>query len=260
MRYGVCIGCSSDNAFSAAKAGFDYTESNFGGIAGMTEDDFKSFEKAMLNVGIPCEAANCFMPSFLPPVGPNVKYDEIKEYVKRGMSRSEALGIKTVVFGSGGARRLPEGFSFSEGFKQLIYFVKEIASPIAMNHGISIAVEPLRRQETNIINSACEGVMLATIVDKPNVFGLVDLYHMLACGDTHESIMLLKDHIGHSHISNPFGNDKEGRIFPKNEAEYDYKGFVDALEKAGCGRCSIEASTDDFEKDAIAAAHLLKSL
>ena len=44
----------------------------------------------------------------------------------------------------------------------------------------------------------------------------------------------------------------------KNESEFDYKGFFDALKFAGCERVSIEASTDNFFEDAKIAYDVLK--
>ena len=42
-------------------------------------------------------------------------------------ARLARLGTQIVVFGSGGARRVPEGFSKEEAFKQLVEFGKRIA-------------------------------------------------------------------------------------------------------------------------------------
>ena len=52
------------------------------------------------------------------------------------------------MFGSGGARRVPEGFPKEDAFEQFVEFGKRIA-PEARAHGLTIAIEPLCRDETN---------------------------------------------------------------------------------------------------------------
>lgn len=261
MRYGVCMGVKNPEYVKVCEdAGCDYIESNFGQIARCTEEEFSAFEKAINESAIKCEAANCFMPGDLSMVGENVNYDAIREYVDFGMSRGAKIGLKTVVFGSGGARRLPEGWSYREGIRQLAYFLGEIVSPIAAKYGITVVTEPLRAAETNVINTVKEGVMLASFAGKDNISGLADLYHMLNAGDTNDDVRQLKGNLHHAHISNPYGNEKDRRIFPADPSEFDYKSFVDALEYAGCERCSVEAATSDFVKDTPVAISVLKNL
>ena len=257
MRFGVCFGFGTANVKTAADCGYDYIESNFGGIVRATEEEFKSFKAALVENSITCEAANCFLPNELPPVGENVDYDALRTYLHKGMSRSEELGIKTVVFGSGKARAVPVGFPFGEAFKQLVSFLSDVVSPIALDHGITVVTEPLRRFESNIINSGCEGAMLAALADKPNIKCLVDLFHMSFCGDTNDTVRLLKGMLVHAHISNPVDGSRD---FPKAEDPFDYKSFIEALEFAGCPRCSVEAKTSDFATDAQLSIKLLRGL
>lgn len=260
MRFGVCLGFNPDYVKVCEDAGCDYVESNFGQIARASDEDFAAFEKAINESSLKCEAANCFMPNDLSMVGENVNYEGIKEYVDKGMARGARIGLKTVVFGSGGARRLPEGWSYREGIRQLAYFLGEIVSPIAEKYGITVVTEPLRAKETNVINTVKEGVMLAAFAGKENISGLADLFHMVYGGDTNEDVRQLKGHVYHAHISNPNGDEKDARIYPASASEYDYKAFIEALEFAGCERCSVEASTHDFIKDTPIAISVLKNL
>lgn len=259
MRYGVCMGVKNPEWVKICEdAGCDYVESNFGQIANSTDEEFAAFEAAIAASSINCEAANCFISISM--VGENVDYDAIKEYVERGMARGSRIGLRTVVFGSGRARSIPEGWSYKEGIRQLAYFLGEIVSPIAEKYGVTVVTEPLRMAESNVINTIKEGVMLASFAGKDNISGLADLYHMLGCGDTNEDVMLLKGNLAHAHISNPYGDGVDKRTYPKEVTEYDYKAFIDALEFAGCTRCSVEAATHNFEVDTPAAIKLLKSL
>ena len=253
MKLGFCIGGDAHKIRLAELAGADYVETAFDMLARDDGAEYDAFAAALKESAIPCESANCFIPGSLKLTGETVDEDALRRYVGRGMERGAAIGLKTVVFGSGGARRVPEGFSFAEAFRQLARFLREIAGPLAARNGITVVVEPLC--DCNIINTGKEGVMLAAAANLPNVLGLVDLYHMAKIGERIDNIRDLKGLLGHSHIAEP-----SQRVFPKDPAEYDYKAFVDALEYAGCPRCSVEAGNKDFASEAITAMRVLKNL
>lgn len=262
MRFGVCCGIDNEEKVKiAVESGFDYIECGFQLFANASEEQLKEWEEREKKYGILCEATNCFLPNTLPVTGENVDYDALTEFVNRGMKNAARMGVKTVVFGSSGARSIKEGFPYAKAVEQMGYFLREIASPAAAKYDITVVTEPLSFKETNMINTVKEGVMLAVLAGKENIKGLADLYHMCNSGDTNEDILMLIGSIAHAHISNPNENDMgEKRIYPKSLDEFNYKSFVDALEKVGCERVSVEAAVIDFSIDAPAAAKLLKSL
>ena len=261
MRYGVCIGLdNSDKIRIAAGSGFDYIECGFGTLSKCSDEEFEIYKNVLNENNIKVEAANGFLPGELKVCGEKVDYDALYAYIEKGMLRGSQIGLKTVVFGSGGARCLPDGCDYAKGFLQISQFLRDIAGPLAEKYGVRIVMEPLRRKECNIINTVKEGVMLAVCSGRENVGGLADLFHMVEEGDTNEDIKDLKGSLWHAHISNPVKRANANRIYPQGENEFDYKAFIEALEYAGCTRCSIEASCFDFEKEAPVAAQLLKSL
>lgn len=261
MRFGVCCGIDDVKKVKiAVDCGYDYLECGFQMFANATEEQLSEWEETEKKYGIFSEAVNCFMPDSLRVTGENVDYDAIREFVARGMKNSARMGVKVVVFGSSGARNIPEGYSYAKGISQMGYFLREIASPEAEKYGITVVTEPLCTAESNLINTVKEGVMLAVLADRPNIKGLADLYHMKKCGDTSEDLRMVSDSIYHAHISNPNGKDDKKRIYPVSVDEYDYKSFLDALREGGCERCSIEANVIDFSVDAPAAIKLLRSL
>ncbi len=261
MRFGVCTGIDNEeNVRIAAESGYDYIECGFQMFANATEEQLAEWEAREQKYGIFAEAANCFLPNALPVTGDSVDYDALREFVARGMKNSARLGLKTVVFGSSGARSVKEGYSYEKAVKQMGYFLREIASPEASKYGITIVTEPLQKAETNMINTVKEGVLLAALADRENIRCLADLFHMVQCGDTAEDILMIKDSIVHAHISNPIGKDGKKRIYPLSPEEYDYKSFLDALRQGACERCSIEAAVTDFALEAPLAIKLLRSL
>ncbi len=262
MRYGVCLYMGSPNDVALAKqAGFDYVECGFQQYVRGGDEMLCAFRNALRENDILCEAANCFMPGDLPVIGSDLSNPEMREFVETGMRVGSELGLKTVAFGSGGARKLPDGVPFAEGVLQLAAFLREIAGPIAAKYGVTIAVEPLRRNECNIIHTLDEGAMLAALSGQPNVAVLADVYHMWGAGEDYAVLRRFQGSIAHGHISNPeTPNTEAKRTFPLDPEEFDYKGFVDALRAVGCKRCSIEARCFDFAAETAKAGPLLRAL
>ncbi len=261
MRFGVCRGVDAlEDIKTAAKAGFDYIECGFSGLSRCSDEEYEAFAAALSENNIKCEAANGFLPRDYKVVGDEFDEEKVAAYIEKGMARGAKVGLKVVVFGSGKARAVPEGTSFAEAYKQLVYFLGEVAAPIAAKYGVTVVTEPLRKDESNIIHTIKEGVMLGASTGRDNVAGLGDIYHMVGAGDTYDDVRELKGSILHSHISNPNGRNGKNRVYPADADEFDYKGFIAALEFAGCPRCSVEAGCDDFAREAPIAAGILKGL
>lgn len=261
MKYGICVGMDQLNRIQvAAQCGYDYIEANFTAMTQADEATFAAFKEALAENNIPCEAANCFLPGNIRLTGPEADLASARAHIEKGMKRADELGIRVIVFGSGGARKVPEGTPFREAFEQLIVFLREVAGPIAAQYGISIAVEPLCPQETNIINRVKEGAMLAAASGCENVGGLGDLFHMAIIGDDGAELRALKGCLMHTHIANPALNTPKQRWYPADPAEYDYADFIRAAEYAGSPRCSVEGTCSDFETEAPKALETLRAI
>lgn len=261
MRYGMCMGIDSPQNIKIAKdAGFDYMECGFSYLSQAEDEIVARFADALASADIRCEAANCFLPSDLAVIGNDYHAARFTDFIEKGMERGKKLGLEVVVFGSGAARRIPDGVSFADGFRQLGDFLGNVVSPIAEKYGITMVIEPLRKDETNIINTVKEGAMLAVLSGKNNVAGLADLYHMVGVGDTNDDIRQLKGSIKHAHFSNPSSYAGLKRGFPKSFEEFDYRSFIDALEAIGCERCSVEARCTDYPTEAAESGKLIEML
>jgi sugar phosphate isomerase/epimerase len=202
---------------------------------------------------MPAPVANLFVPASIKLTGPQIDREQQMSYVKKAFARVSRLGVQLIVFGSGGARQVPDGFSKQEAFQQLVEFCKRIA-PEAKARNITIAIEPLRRQECNIINTAAEGLELVKAANHPNIQLMIDFYHLAIEKEDPAIIIKAKDHLRHLHMANP-----EGRVFPLKWEEYNYGPFFEHLRKVGYDkRISIEARTTDFPKEAPPAIALLR--
>jgi sugar phosphate isomerase/epimerase len=249
---GVCLDASKFDAAQAA--GFDYVEIGASRVAGLPDAEFATLVAQVQQLRIPVAAANTFLPGTLKVVGPEIDKTKQEAYVETCLARLQKLGVKVVVFGSGGARRVPDGFSRDEAFNQLVDFCRRIA-PIAGKHGITIAIEPLRRQETNIINTAREGLALAKAVDRPEIRLLVDFYHLSEEAESPDILLEAGRMVVHVHVANP-----KGRVYPLGADEAAYAPFFANLCKIGYpGRVSVEASTKDFEAEAPKSIAMLRA-
>ncbi len=258
MKIGVCRGF--DDFFgikAAAEAGADYIEAGFASFVNNEDAKFDFCKDYLQQYNMPCYSANCFIPGTLKVTGENVDYAALDEYISKGFANGAKLGLKTVVFGSSGARNVPEGFSPEKAKEQIAYFLKEYAGPRAKEHGIIIAIEPLSTKDTNIIFTMAEAAEIAKMSGAENVFALGDLYHMCYNNDEVANVYTLGGAVRHAHIAEP-----SKRKFPSrsDDAKYIamYGEFLKALEKTGCTHCSIEAGTDAFSKEAGEAIALLK--
>jgi D-psicose/D-tagatose/L-ribulose 3-epimerase len=242
------------NVAAAKAAGFDYVELGTTEVAALSDEDFDKAAADVARIGLPTPAANLFLPATLKVTGPDIDREQQRAYVTKAFDRLSKLGVRIVVFGSGGARRVPDGFAKSDAFDQLVDFGRRVA-PLARARGITIAVEPLRREETNIINSAAEGLQLVEKIDDPGFQLMVDFYHLASEREDAQIIVRARDHIRHFHMANP-----TGRVFPLTADEFDYAPFFRALRSIGySARISVEASTKDFDADAPRAIAFLRA-
>jgi sugar phosphate isomerase/epimerase len=241
------------NLEAAKAAGFDYVELGTTEIAGLSDVDFDAAAARIKALGIPTPAANNFLPATLKVTGPQIDTEAQMAHVRKALTRLAKLGVEVVVFGSGGARRVPDGFAKEEAFKQLVDFGRRAAREARAN-GITIAIEPLRKQETNIINTAGEGLELVNAIADPNFQLMIDFYHLASEQEDPAIVIRAKDHIRHLHAANP-----NGRVFPKKWDEFDYAPFFANLKTIGYDRrISMEGNTTDLAADAPVTIALLR--
>ncbi len=244
MKFGVCG--DLERAAAAASAGYDYAEWNVPNLLKPEDEDAFQARLAELKAApIPYTSANGFIPGELKITGPDVNMKALTDYVATTMKRAEIAGVDIVVFGSGGARQIPDGFDTARAHEQLVDFCR-MCGPLASDHGVTIAIEPLNLKECNVITSVGEGADLAREVDHPGVKLLADSYHMLEDDDPWSAIVENGDLIVHTHIAT-----KDNRRAPGAEP-CDLSGFFNALNEINyTGRVSIEGR---FENDELPAA------
>ena len=185
VEIGVC-GSIADFE-KAEQFGFDYFEPAVAALAALSDDAFADFAKRVSKSRLRCECFNSFIRT-LTVVGPAVDNAALTAYMNSALDRCRTLGATIVVWGSAGSRNVPEGFSRDRAWQQMVSFLR-MAGPIAQARNIVIAIEPLRKQESNIINSGAEAFRLVREVDHPNVKMIIDYYHL---AQEHEDPQILR--------------------------------------------------------------------
>lgn len=251
MKIGIC--CGFEQAEGALSLGYDYVEFSLTAIEAMAEGEFR----ALADKGHRVYACNSMIPAKYRLTGPEADLHSAWGYCERAAGCAAALGVGLVVFGSAGARNLPEGTSAAEGYRQLAEYLS-MAGDVFGGRGIRLAVEPLGKAESNIVHFVAEGMYLAGRSGSRNVGALADLNHMDANGEGMDGILAAGPRLWHCHIAN-----SRGRLFPRagDGQEARYRAFFGALRAVGYeGGVSVEASTQRFAEDAEAALSCLRAL
>lgn len=253
ISLGLCTGW--ENAALAASLGYDYIEPALNRLAALEEEDFRAACDTVEAGGFPCQAFNCLLPGEIRVTGGAVDPARQADYLARAFQRAARLGAKVIVFGSGGARQVPEGFSHRRAWVQLGEFLAR-ANDAAAPLGLTVVLEPLSREECNILHTVPEATALASLLDLPHLGVLGDTYHMARNGEPLTALAQTGGLLGHLHLANP-----AGRRFPREGDGVDYEALFALLEEMGyTGRVSVEASTQDLAGDARAALALLDRL
>ena len=249
MRFGVCA--APEQAGLLAEAGYDYLEASVAGDLIPEEDEAAWAEKRrpLLSLPLRPEAFNSFVRSGK-IVGPEADPARLRRYVDTALGRAAEVGGEIIVFGSGGARQIPDNFPQDRADAQLQDFLGFCADA-SDRSGVTVVIEPLARSECNFLNLVSEGAAWARTVSRPGVRALADTYHMEQEDEPVSAIVNAGDVLAHAHTADT------GRRAP-GTGHYDHAAFFRALKAAGYdGRVSIECSWGDFAAEiGPALAHL----
>ncbi|HUI42962.1 MAG TPA: sugar phosphate isomerase/epimerase family protein [Terriglobia bacterium] len=250
VEIGVCA--PPRDLDKADRYGFDYLEPSAAGIAAMSEADFAAFKARVLASRLRCRSFNSFIRT-LRVVGDEARPQALRDYLGLCLPRCRELGGEIVVWGSAGSRNVPAGFPRDRAWAQILDFLR-MAGDAARARRLVIAIEPLRRQESNIINTAAEALRLVREVHHPNVRMIVDYYHLRAENEDPEILWTARREIVHFHFANP-----QGRRWPRSPAEDPEYGRFFALVRRikFRGGISIEAN-GTFEGDAAASLEFFR--
>ena len=219
VRFGYC--CAPEETALYAEAGFDFFECNASAV--LCQDDCK---ERIAKAALPCLSANCFIPGNLKITGDNVDRAALMAHAEKVITRAGECGIPTIVFGSGGARDIPEGFPAEKAAEQILAFVQDLL-PVLEKSGVTLVLEPLGIPDSNIINSVGAGASLVNRVNHSNVKLLADSYHFYKSDNALESLAWNAPLLRHIHVATT-----PDRLAPGMQ-EWDLTEFFSVLKHGG---------------------------
>ena len=251
-RIGVCT--SVRNASLVKQAGGSFVEIGINSFLMPEKDDseFAANLKSATESALPVMAGNSFFPGTFKLVGPEVDVAEILRFAEVAMRRAKQIGVKIFVLGSGRARQIPDDFDREKATAQFVDLCKQIAL-LGAKYDVVVVVEPLRKQETNFINTVRQGTEIARAVNHPNFRVLADFYHMACEDEDAQAIVEAGDLLYHCHIA-----EKAERTAPGVKGD-DFTPYFKALKAINYkGSISLECNWRNFEEEVAPAIAEMK--
>ncbi len=235
MRIGFCAGkyevvdgnVKLINAELIKNAGYDYIELSVSATAELSDDEFDSLKVYLKNLNMDTPVANGAFPASIQLIGENVDMVQIETYLNKALSRMAELGVKTIVFGSGKSRNIPEDVSIEQADNQILEILN-LTGDIAEKYDIIAVLEPLNKKECNYINTLIDASKLVIRANHPNIKLLCDYYHSSVEGEAPINLIKVKragTPVHHVHVASP------ARKTPSDQD--DYTDFFTALMISG---------------------------
>jgi sugar phosphate isomerase/epimerase len=250
VRFGACR--PPGDAALAAEQGWEFLELPFGQL-GVLDDPAACavIKEQLASAGMQAESFHRFLPAHLRLVGDDLDAPAVQRYVETALARVAAMGGKLAVFSGGRGRTLADGYPRERAQDQFVAVLRR-AGGAAAGHGITLALEPLNRKETNFVNSVTEGAEIVRMVAHPAVRLMADLYHMVLEDEPFDVLAPAADLLTHVHVA-------DTGLFAPGTGEYDYPGFFGALRRIGyTGRIAAENTWRDFPGEGGSSVAFLK--
>ena len=268
ILFGACRDSVADVAIMR-DLGYDFWEWSAGAAFDPAKDDawWQTQKEEIAKRPLPLRSCNGFIPGRFRLTGPKADHAPALDYAETVLRRADEIGVKTVVFGSGGARNVPGDFAgnswpkLEEGARQYADFCRALVKRVADLKTVQVVIEPLRPNESNIINYVFQGLAICREIDSPRLAQLADIFHMMMGGDPASAIQEAGPLLAHCHIA-----DYATRQFPGfDPAVTDrLRPYFAALKSIGyTGGVSCECSWGDwtnFARDAATALKTMKGL
>lgn len=221
----------------------------------LSETAFEANLKSIKQTRCKLYLCNILFPSSVKITGPEVNEKKILSYLDTVFYRAKQANIPLIVLGSGGSRRLPEGYNYQQAKKEFIQLCRKMAL-VANKHGITIAIESLNHTETNFLNTLQDAANVVKKVNHPNFRLNADIYHMMKENEPAQHIIEAGNIIVYAEIA-----EKEKRTFPGVMKE-DFRPYLKALKSIGYkGPLVIEGKTNNLMVEApLAYEYLSKQL
>ncbi|NLD33788.1 MAG: sugar phosphate isomerase/epimerase [Clostridiales bacterium] len=235
MRYGYATGFASPIKDAVdyrllddiQAAGFDFAEFPLALLASLPLDECRKAAGRLDALGLGADSCCNMFPPSVRITGPKRDWQHARAYLDGAFERMTLLGVRKVVFGSSGARNLPEGTTPAEGYRQVIDFVGEVVLPFLEAHRMVLAMEPIGHYEANFINTLDDGMRVVRGVNHPRVRLLADSVHVLYEGEDPHHLKDYAQHLEHIHVC------EAERALPLGQVSEGLKRFLTILQATG---------------------------
>ncbi|MEK3890585.1 sugar phosphate isomerase/epimerase family protein [Bacillus sp. FSL K6-3431] len=240
------------------KNGYEFAELTVQSLSQLTEEEFMETLQVIQQSSLNIPVFNSFIPPQLKVTGPNVSEGDLENFLDLAMKRVQAAGGEQIIFGSGAARTVPDGFSRERGQEQIKQFLR-CCNVYGEKYGLTVAIEPLNKGESNIINTVEEAVLLATELNLPHIKILADSYHM---DIEKESFNILRKATKNGWLAHVHISDRERR-FPgemEGKESIDFSKLFLVLQEAEYqGLISAECSSSSIAKSSALSLQFVKN-
>lgn len=233
------------------RIGYDYIEASVGVVSDLTEAQLQDLSQRSKDGSFELRYCNCFVPGRISLY--NSPEAEIHEFVDETMRRFDLLQVRSVIFGSGAARRCPEDMEKAQAIEKISDFLR-YCNEVGAHYGIKTVIENLNQNETNMFNTVVDSIEMMRALDLPYVGVLADVFHMSLEQEDPQVLFDNCDAISHIHVS-----EAPGRVYPGKLASAHFLRCIERLRAAGFDRdVSVECTFGDMESEAAAALSFLK--
>lgn len=250
MRIGACTNFLSKDtyalhmeSFGELASAFDFVEMPAMTIGQITEKTFEKLKDELKIKGLDCDYVTNIFPNEMKLIGYNGNTIKIENYLNSIVPRLEQIGCKGIIFGSGYARRLPDGVSSTFGDYCMQKLILDTMLPKIEKSGMKVLIEPLHPDLCNYINTIDHAANICKMCDSPDVGIVADSYNLMYYEKTPEQIVKYAPYIWHVHLS------ESNRRAPANNPSDDFMEFISALRKAAYkGSISMECHMSDYRE------------
>ncbi len=204
----------------------------------LTEEQFQQNLARIKKARCKVLLCNIFFSGGIKIAGPDVNESRVLAYADTVFSRAKIAGIPFIILGSGGARRIPDGYDAAKAQADFALLCHKLAIT-AKKYNIMIILESLEATETNFLITLRSAAEVVRAVDHPNFKLNADIFHMMREGESPQSIIDAADVLVYCEIA-----EKQKRSLPGVQGD-DFKPYLRALRKADYkGYIFIEGNTD----------------
>lgn len=246
MRFGCCTG--SENYEVLASCGYDFIELSGYEVFSMESQQWRNLKKKIRDVGVPCIGFNDYCHHQPAIVGESFDPTAIRDYARRLLDRGAQIQIQNVGIGAPTARKLPPDYSRKKAEEQCCRFL-EITAKEAANLGIRVLFEAVHSHMCDFANHTEDALRLIEEVDAPNLFMVLDFYHMEVMNEDQLAIAPYVPYVRHAHFSHCAAG--YAREYPGPADQEQITKIITTLHSLGYDdSASVEAETRNFPVDA----------